>query len=316
MTPGTRDKAARDLLTFYVEAGVDAALGRGAGRPLRRRGAGPGTGATEAPQPPCVAGSAQAPAMPTTQAPPPPEEAIMAARAAARSAATLEELRAIMNGFEGCALKTTAKQLVFGDGSAEGAADVRRRGAGLGGGSAGHPVCRPLRAIARQDAGRDRDRTVGRLYRQHRAVAAAGKPRSFAARNRRSACPSSSARSNWSIRMCWSVSASRRRRLCSASPTASRRTADAGLLTRPATRDIRAMPTFHPAFLLRSPIEKRFAWRDFLAIKKALAARAPIAPVMAGMTVHRHRHFAPGEDRGSRGKGGKTANCHAARNAE
>jgi DNA polymerase len=36
-------------------------------------------------------------------------------------------------------------------------------------------------------------------------------------------------------------------------------------------RQIRAMPTFHPAFLLRSPLQKRLAWRDFLAIKKALA---------------------------------------------
>ena len=35
-------------------------------------------------------------------------------------------------------------------------------------------------------------------------------------------------------------------------------------------REIRAMPTFHPAFLLRSPLQKRFAWRDYLAIKKAL----------------------------------------------
>jgi uracil-DNA glycosylase family 4 len=35
-------------------------------------------------------------------------------------------------------------------------------------------------------------------------------------------------------------------------------------------RDIRAMPTFHPAFLLRSPLQKRLAWRDLLAIKKAL----------------------------------------------
>jgi DNA polymerase len=38
------------------------------------------------------------------------------------------------------------------------------------------------------------------------------------------------------------------------------------------TREIRALPTFHPAFLLRSPLQKRLAWRDFLAIKKALAA--------------------------------------------
>ena len=37
------------------------------------------------------------------------------------------------------------------------------------------------------------------------------------------------------------------------------------------TREIRALATFHPAFLLRSPLQKRFAWRDFLALKKALA---------------------------------------------
>jgi DNA polymerase len=40
------------------------------------------------------------------------------------------------------------------------------------------------------------------------------------------------------------------------------------------SREIRAIPTYHPAFLLRSPLQKRFAWRDFLAIKKALAAPA------------------------------------------
>ena len=37
------------------------------------------------------------------------------------------------------------------------------------------------------------------------------------------------------------------------------------------TREIRAIATFHPAFLLRSPLQKRLAWRDFMAIKKALA---------------------------------------------
>ena len=36
------------------------------------------------------------------------------------------------------------------------------------------------------------------------------------------------------------------------------------------SRDIRAMPMLHPAYLLRSPIGKRLAWRDLLAIKKAL----------------------------------------------
>jgi DNA polymerase len=30
--------------------------------------------------------------------------------------------------------------------------------------------------------------------------------------------------------------------------------------------------TLHPAYLLRQPLQKRLAWRDFLAIRKALAA--------------------------------------------
>ena len=41
----------------------------------------------------------------------------MAAREAARSAASLDELRAILDGFTGCALRATATQLVFADGN-------------------------------------------------------------------------------------------------------------------------------------------------------------------------------------------------------
>jgi DNA polymerase len=41
----------------------------------------------------------------------------MAAREAAATAATLDDLRAILEQFEGCALPTTAKQLVFADGN-------------------------------------------------------------------------------------------------------------------------------------------------------------------------------------------------------
>ena len=36
-------------------------------------------------------------------------------------------------------------------------------------------------------------------------------------------------------------------------------------------RTIRAMPTFHPAYLLRSPLYKRLAWQDLRAIAKLLA---------------------------------------------
>ena len=37
-------------------------------------------------------------------------------------------------------------------------------------------------------------------------------------------------------------------------------------------RKIKAMATLHPAYLLRQPLQKRLAWRDFLALKEALEA--------------------------------------------
>jgi uracil-DNA glycosylase len=40
------------------------------------------------------------------------------------------------------------------------------------------------------------------------------------------------------------------------------------------TREIRALATLHPAYLLRQPLSKRLVWRDFLAIKQALAGPA------------------------------------------
>ena len=42
------------------------------------------------------------------------------------------------------------------------------------------------------------------------------------------------------------------------------------------TRVIRALATFHPAYLLRSPSYKRLSWQDLRAIAKALASSAGI----------------------------------------
>ena len=39
-------------------------------------------------------------------------------------------------------------------------------------------------------------------------------------------------------------------------------------------RPIPALPTYHPAFLLRTPLQKREAWRDFLAVRKRLESAA------------------------------------------
>ena len=41
-------------------------------------------------------------------------------------------------------------------------------------------------------------------------------------------------------------------------------------ITTPNGSNYRVLPTFHPAFLLRSPIQKREAWRDMLTLKSEL----------------------------------------------
>src|SRR6266511_2760630 len=81
-----RDQA-RELLAFYREAGVDALLEE---TPTDRF-----AGDQEAPR--------AEPARARTEAP--------------KSAATLEELQAMLERFQGCALRTTATQLVFADGN-------------------------------------------------------------------------------------------------------------------------------------------------------------------------------------------------------
>ena len=275
-----RDQAARELLAFYREAGVDALLDE---TPLDRFAA---NGATAAPAPrtdsarPTPEGRASAtgralsarerevvsrPAVALA-----PEAAVMAAREAAKSAATLEELRAMLARFEGCALRTTATQLVFAD---------------------GNPQARVM--FVGEAPGRDEDIEglpfVGRSGKLlDRMMAAIGLDRSSAyianvvpwrPPGNRTPTPQESA-------VCLPFT---RRQIeladpdilvCLGSPSTQTllNTKDGIIKTRgrwlpfyTGTREIRAIATLHPAYLLRQPLQKRFAWRDFLAIKKALA---------------------------------------------
>ncbi len=146
--PGTDLNAAalaRELLAWYRAAGVEDAVGDDAIDWFQRGDVRPGA-AFELSD--AIAGGrrASAPAMATTErshspapskrqapttAPPdserggadtpaarqfpntPPDEAVMAARTAARGASSLDELRRALEGFNGCALKATAKNLCF-----------------------------------------------------------------------------------------------------------------------------------------------------------------------------------------------------------
>lgn len=53
-------------------------------------------------------------------------------------------------------------------------------------------------------------------------------------------------------------------------------------LPRPVTTAV----TFHPAYLLRSPLQKRLAWRDFLAIKHKLADEGVVPKQQAAEAAH------------------------------
>src|SRR6478735_1255427 len=218
----------RQLLAFYLEAGVDCAL---AEEPVDRLSE-PDAPTAPAPvretAPPRLLREAPtaAPAVPRSEIAPPPEAAIAIAREAARTAPTLEELRALLENFEGCALKNTATRLVFAD---------------------GNPQARIM--FVGEAPGRDEDIEglpfVGRQIElvNPDVLVTLGNPSTQTLLSTRDGIMKT--RGKWFDY-------------------------DTG------TRTIRAMATFHPAYLLRSPSYKRMSWQDLRAIAKVLE-QAPSA---------------------------------------
>ena len=272
MTPD-RTKAARDLLAFYAEAGVDAQLGEAphdrlaqappqlssaaAAEPAKPRNTGPG-----------VEPSACAPAK-SAAAPPPPDEAVMAARTAAKSAATLEELRAILERFEGCALRATAKQLVFADGNPQ----SRLMFVGEAPGRDEDIEGLPFVGVS----GKLLDRMLAAIGLDRRSVYIANIVPWRPPGNRTPTPQEAAICLPFTLRQIELVNPDVL--VCLGGPSAQtllrfkegiRKMRGRWFPFHTGTREIRALPTFHPAYLLRTPLEKRLAWRDFLAIKKAL----------------------------------------------
>src|SRR5437660_6151277 len=285
MTPD-RIEAARALLDFYTEAGVDALVGE---TPLDRlsvaRIDAPADNTHQAPQllsaervPDLQLRAAPSPryepgsagTMLAGSAPAPPDIAVRAAREAARNAASLVELREILSKFEGCALRTTAKQLVFADGNPQA----------------------PVMFVG-EAPGREEDLEglpfVGRSGKLlDLMMAAIGLDRNSAyianiipwrPPGNRTPTPQESQiclpfiqrqieLANPDILVCLGGPASQ---TLLGVKEGIKRTRGRWFSFNTGTREIRAIATFHPAYLLRSPLEKRFAWRDLLAIKKALA---------------------------------------------
>src|SRR4051812_9418215 len=109
MTPD-RAPTVHELLAFYLEAGVDCAL---LDEPVNRVSDHSAAASRDAPQSPPVRTVPAAMPAARSEAAPAPELAIQSARQAARTAPSLEVLRALLEEFDGCALKSTATRLVF-----------------------------------------------------------------------------------------------------------------------------------------------------------------------------------------------------------
>ena len=228
MTPD-RSKAARELLAFYAEAGVDAVDRRSSpticcpqpepppAPTVERAASRRGIDWRQAPPRSRRSAGSAALRRVRRRRPPAPDAAVMAAREAARSAASLEELRAILDRFEGCSLKGSAQaascsptarpgsRLMF-VGEAPGAEEDKQGLPFVG--RSGQLLDRML------DGDRARPHT-----RSTSPTSCRGGRRATARRRRsrrRSACRSSSARSSSAIPTCWSPSASPRPARCSA----------------------------------------------------------------------------------------------------
>ena len=260
------------LLAFYLEAGVDCALSEepvdrlsdsGQGETLKAASPATETIAARAPRP------LPASVVPTAEPMPAPDAAIATAREAARTAASLEILRDMLEKFDGCALKSTATRLVFAD---------------------GNPKARIM--FVGEAPGRDEDIEglpfVGRSGKLlDRMIASIGLDRSkvYIANVIPWRPPGNRTPTPQETQICLPFI---QRQIELVDPdilvTLGNPSTQTLLSTREGimktrgrwfnydtgTRVIRAIATFHPAYLLRSPSYKRLSWQDLRAIAKAL----------------------------------------------
>jgi uracil-DNA glycosylase len=270
MTPDSAPTA-QQLLAFYLEAGVDCALTETPANRLSDPDIAPPAAAARPEPVRTVAAGVPAP---RGEAAPAPEAAIMSAREAARTAPSLEVLRALLEKFDGCALKSTATRLVFAD---------------------GNPQARIM--FVGEAPGREEDIEglpfVGRSGKLlDRMISAIGLNRGNAyianvipwrpPGNRTPTPQETQICLPFIQRQIELVNPDVLVTLGNPSTQTLLSTREGIMKTRgrwfdydTGTRTIRALATFHPAYLLRSPSYKRLAWQDLRSIAKALEETKP-----------------------------------------
>ncbi|WP_024513727.1 uracil-DNA glycosylase [Bradyrhizobium sp. Tv2a-2] len=257
----------RELLAFYLEAGVDCAL---ANEPINRL-AEPDIAPKRADVVP-VQPARPAPVpliLPPGETPAAPDAAIASAREAARTAPTLTDLRQLMERFDGCSLKATATRLVFSDGNPEARIMFVGEAPGRDEDIEGLPF------VGR--SGKLLDRMIGAIGLDRTKAYIANVIPWRPPGNRTPTPQETQICLPFIQRQIELVDPDVLVTLGNPSTQTLLGTREGIMRTRgrwfdyhTGTRVIRALPTFHPAYLLRSPAYKRLAWQDLLAIAKVL----------------------------------------------
>ena len=266
MTP-ERAPTVSQLLAFYLEAGVDCAL---TDVPVNRL-ADPDLApvASEAAPSRPVRTAALPPAA-RAEAAQAPEAAILSAREAARTAPTLEALRALLENFDGCALKSTATRLVFSDGNPRARIMFVGEAPGREEDLEGLPFVGP--------SGKFLDRMIAAIGLDRGSAYIANVIPWRPPGNRTPTPQETQICLPFIQRQIELVNPDVLVTLGNPSTQTLLSTREGIMKTRgrwleynTGSRVIRAIATFHPAYLLRSPSYKRLAWQDLRAIAKALA---------------------------------------------
>lgn len=250
------DAEALSALEWYVSAGVDVAVGD---EPVDRFA----TSAAAPVRKPASAAAAIAPPPVALTADPGETRAIAAA------AHTLEELRAAMDAYDGCALKHRATQLCFADGNPEAEIMLVGEGPGEQEDKQGKPfVGRGGQLLDRMLAAIGLDRTKVFIVNMvpwrppgnrnptpeelaqcapfvHRQIELVGPKLLVTLGNVPTQALLETSQGITRVRGTW-------------------KTLTIGSWTGP------VLPTLHPAFLLRTPAAKAQAWKDMLALKQAI----------------------------------------------
>ncbi|PZU93432.1 MAG: uracil-DNA glycosylase [Chelatococcus sp.] len=259
LAPDAADIDLAELLAWYAESGITEALDE----LPHDRFAAPVAETPRRALPP------RGEARPMAAAATAPVDATSGARELAREAATLEALREALSRFDGCALKETAKNLVFADGNPEGRIMIVGEAPGAEEDRLGLPfVGRSGQLLDRMLA------TIG-LTRQSDVYIANVVP--WRPPGNRTPTTQEAAICLPFIQRQIEL-ADPDILVCLGAPSAQALLGLNGILASrgkwhdydTGTRKIRAIASLHPAYLLRQPVQKRLAWRDLRAIRAAL----------------------------------------------